>query len=68
MSNTRIDVGVIDDVNVVVVFRDPAVVYIPSAPETSAEPVLWVPIRVTEVTECELMWERIARTNEAEEA
>ena len=54
MSNTRIDVGVIDDVNVVVVFRDPAVVYIPSAPEASAEPVLWVPIRVTEVTECEL--------------
>ncbi len=32
----------------------PAVVYIPSAPATSAEPVLWVPIRVTEVTECEL--------------
>lgn len=33
---------------------NPAVVYIPSAPETSAEVVLWVPIRVTEVTECEL--------------
>lgn len=31
-----------------------AVVYIPSAPETSAEAVLWVPIRTTEVTECEL--------------
>lgn len=30
------------------------VVYIPSAPTTTAEPVLWVPIRVTEVTECEL--------------
>lgn len=31
-----------------------AVVYIPSAPETSAEVVLWVPIRTTEVTKCEL--------------
>lgn len=32
----------------------PAVVYIPSAPETSVEVVLWVPILLGEVTECEL--------------
>ncbi len=32
----------------------PAVVYIPSAPETSAEVVLWVPILAVEVIECEL--------------
>jgi len=32
----------------------PAVVYIPSAPETSTEPVLWVPILVGELIECEL--------------
>lgn len=33
---------------------NPAVVYIPSAPETSTEPVLWVPILEGEVVECEL--------------
>lgn len=32
----------------------PEVIYIPSPPPTTAEPVLWVPIRNTEVTECEL--------------
>lgn len=33
---------------------NPAVVYIPSAPETSTGVVLWVPILAGEVIECEL--------------